>query len=120
MSVILSIALIVLFLHACTWDGMILSWVHYLLENAPVWLRKPIYDCPACMTPWWGYLVLYLGNRVGFWEVHLTSVPFVLAIAAGINVVLSTLLIFLRDGQKRKCNCDRKARLGILNEDNNG
>ncbi len=84
----LIIALIVFFVHACFWEGMILDKVRYQLWNAPSWITKPLYDCPICMTPWWGSLILFLigvftSNWLHpfIWIIHLFA-------AGGINATI--------------------------------
>lgn len=52
---IIIIALIVLFVQATTWEGMIFESVGNELERAlPDWLYMPLIGCPICMTPWHG------------------------------------------------------------------
>lgn len=53
------IALIVLFLHACTWDGMIFSGVKRLIKPE-LEISKPLYGCPICMAFWWGTAIYLL------------------------------------------------------------
>lgn len=84
----LIISLVVLFIHATTWEGMINEWVSRVLWHAPPWIKKPLFDCPICMAPWWGSLILLLfGVFTDNW-LH----PFIWVItlfaAGGINTVL--------------------------------
>ncbi len=100
------IAFTVLFIHATTWEGMINEWVHAVTWDWPPFLKKPVYDCPICMAPWWGFWV-YLAvvpvpGFISFKWVHLAVVPvpgftsfkhvtamvISLFIAGGINTVL--------------------------------
>jgi hypothetical protein len=82
-------AFIVLFLHACTWEGMIFETVHDVLFNVHPWLKKPLYDCPICMSIWWGPAVAAVG-MLGFgWQILNTwALLITIASAAGINTVL--------------------------------
>jgi len=36
--------------HQSTHEGEINSWVSDLLDNAPEWVKKPLYACPTCMA----------------------------------------------------------------------
>lgn len=106
-------AFIVLFLHICTREGMIFSFVSALLKPLPDYIKKPLYDCPICMTIWWGSLILFLGNLNSIWQVHNPiEWIFILFSAAGIN----TVLIYIVDSSKAitkslnesDCNCTKK------------
>ena len=54
------IALMIQFIHACSWEGMLLGWLNGSLWNLTPYLRKPLFDCPICMSPWWGSLFIVL------------------------------------------------------------
>lgn len=54
---VLLAALAIVFIHSTTWDGMINAWLRRLLYRAPIWIRKPLYLCPICMTSFWGTLL---------------------------------------------------------------
>jgi hypothetical protein len=47
-------ALGIVFIHATTWDGMIFSRVRVALWGLPLWIKKPLFMCPICMTSIWG------------------------------------------------------------------
>lgn len=106
------IAMVILFLHACTWEGMVLDVVRYRLEHLPLWVKKPLFDCPVCMAPWWGSLIIIAFGLVTSYYPH----PFVwliqLLIAGGINAA-----IVLLQGGKQKCNCERRKRLNLSDDD---
>ena len=87
----LIIAMIVLFLHACSWRGMIFSGIKNLVPPRGM-LYKPLYGCPICMTPWYGTLIYFL-----FFEPAVTSWLLTVGTASGFNV-LSVLLIDIKDG----------------------
>lgn len=84
------IAMIVLFLNSTTWEGMIFENINKILK--PKWkISSPIYNCPICMTPWWGTLIywLFIGISCQDWL-------FVVGCASGINVI-SVILMALRN-----------------------
>lgn len=84
------IALIILFLHSCTWEGMIFNGIKYVVSPEG-WLYKPLYGCPICMTPWWGTLIYWIFFHISFqdWLLQVGG-------ASGLSVV-SVILISLRD-----------------------
>lgn len=71
----LVISLIVLFLHACTWDGQIFSFVrNWISEDSKI--SNPIYNCPVCMQFWWGtaiYLILFGWGGWKHWAISIGS-----------------------------------------------
>ena len=85
------IAMIVLFIHACTWKGMIFEGFKKILKPEGH-LYKPVYGCPICMTPYYGTIIYLLFFRLSFSDGLLT-----IGTAAGISV-LSVLLIDIKDG----------------------
>lgn len=86
------IAFAVIFLHALTWPGMILQKVPVWCWDLPVWIKKPLYSCPICMTPWWGSLILVvICLCVGSWF-SLLAWLLIITTAGGINVVLSSII----------------------------
>lgn len=86
------IALFCLFVHACTWEGMIGEKIGELFWEAPVWIKKPLFSCPICMCPWWGSgLIVLFGILTDYWP-HPVVWFLELAIAGGINVVLSSII----------------------------
>lgn len=90
----LEISLIILFIHATTWDGHIFSFVRNWIDEKKK-IAKPIYNCPICMTPWYGtalYLVLF---KFSFLEWFLT-----IGVAAGFSVIY-VLLIEIKDNGKQ-------------------
>ena len=88
----LYISLIVLFLHATTWNGMIFEKIKNIIKPEGM-LYKPIYGCPICMTPWWGsILYLFFFRNCLSWTAWFWTV----GAAAGFSV-LWIVLISLRD-----------------------
>ncbi len=93
----LAIAMIILFLHATTWDGHIFEGIRkYIDEDKKI--SKPIYNCPICMTPWWGSLIYFLlmpyGDMATWqgWQSYLLTIG-----AAGGMSVISVILIVIKD-----------------------
>lgn len=89
----LTISLIVLFLHACTWDGQIFAGIKNIIKPEGR-IYKPIYGCPICMTPWYGTLIYWLFFAIT-WQDWLLSV----GTAAGFSV-LWVLIIDIKDNTK--------------------
>jgi hypothetical protein len=86
----LIIALIILFLHATTWDGHIFQKVRkWISEDFNI--SKPIYNCPICMTPWWGTLIYLIFIHYSFSDYILT-----IGAASGLSVI-SVVLIAAKD-----------------------
>jgi hypothetical protein len=92
---------------------MIFESIGERLKVLPDYIRKPLYDCPICSTPWHGSLILWLGNINNIWQVHNPiEWIFILFSAAGIN----TVLIYIVDAGKAitkslnemDCNCTKK------------
>lgn len=89
----LTISLIVLFLHATTWDGHIFEGIKKLIKPEGKFY-KPIYGCPICMSPWHGtylYWLLY----------HISVIDWLVTIftAAGFAVIWA-LIIDIKDNTK--------------------
>lgn len=83
------IALVVLFIHVTTWEGMINNWVHGIFWYAPTWIKKPLFDCPICMSIWWGAVIIIAGEFFGHWQCHgFFNEVIILFAAGGINTVL--------------------------------
>lgn len=79
-----AIAMIVLFLHATTWENHIFEGIKKYIppnEEGNKWY-KAVYGCPICMTPWWGtfFYWLFIGDGVCHWLMIVGG-------AAGINVI---------------------------------
>lgn len=109
MAIPVSIAMIIMFLHSCTQPGMILHFIDRWFENAPLWIRKPLFSCPVCMVPYWGSLMIWIGNTIGVWTVDsVAKWIMVLLIAGGINATT------LRLSKEKPCDCERKKRLNLL------
>lgn len=61
----LMIALIIFAGHSFTWDGQIFCGIRRLIDEESK-ISKPIYNCPICMTPWWGTLIWFLFFRITY------------------------------------------------------
>jgi len=85
------IAMIVLLIHACSWQGMIFEGVKKLIKPEGH-IYKPIYGCPICMTPYYGTIMYLLFFRLSFVDWLLT-----IGTAAGMSVI-SVILIDIKDG----------------------
>lgn len=80
------ISMIILFIHSCSWEGMIFGKIQELiLPEEPI--SKPIYGCPICMTPWWGTAIYWIFFHIGFCNWILT-----IGCASGISVLVIILL----------------------------
>lgn len=112
-SIVFTISLIVIFLHECTRPGMIFSFVASSLDHLPSYLRKPLYDCPICMIPWWGPSILALGIIGKLWYINnVLSFFIVIGLASGVNIFLVNFLNVLKSAVKMMgqtdCHCENK------------
>lgn len=102
----LTISLIVLFIHATTWEGHIFEGVKKLIKPEGK-LYKPIYGCPICMTPWWGSAMYFMtitrrtaeANNLLF-RSDLNEYFLTIGAAAGFSV-LWVLLIDIKDNTQK-------------------
>lgn len=105
----LIVAFIVYFLKATTWKGMIFYELTEKLEHWPEFVRKPLYECPVCMTPWWGIVIYFLGYLAGlpeFADISFQRILFTVFTASGINTVFLILnkiydTLFTHDEEKK-------------------
>jgi hypothetical protein len=84
------IAFIVYFIKASTWRGMILYGIKERLCDLPEFIKKPLFDCPVCMTPWWGtaiYVAGHFGGIVEFEKLSVIRLLFTVFVASGINTI---------------------------------
>ncbi len=110
----LTISLICLAAHALFWEGMILFIVGNCLQaficviasiiffwddhsdidfKISAWAVKPIFSCLICMSSIWGL-------SIGYLKYHYTGIDLcqLVLIICGINVILDSVIYFLRDG----------------------
>jgi len=88
------IAFIVYFIKATTWKGMIFHGLIEKLNWLPKKLKKPLFECPICMTPWWGVAIYLIGHYAGleeFGELSFRRLIFTVFAAAGINTLFLIL-----------------------------
>lgn len=88
------IAFMVYFLKATTWKGMIFNKIKVKFNHWPGWIRKPLFQCPVCMTPWWGaviYLIAFYAGLTEFSELSLVRIIYTLFTASGINAAFLTI-----------------------------
>lgn len=72
---------------ATMWEGAIFEFVRTWGEkNLSEKLQKPIYDCPICMTPYYGTVFYILVYDFGFTDWLITVIA-----AMGLNAVLVKL-----------------------------
>jgi hypothetical protein len=90
----LIISLCILFIHSTTWDTHIFNGIRRLIPEDK-WYAKPLYDCPICMSPYWGSAI-YL-TAVGW--INLTSFLLTIGATCGFSV-LWVLAIELKDHLK--------------------
>jgi hypothetical protein len=110
MSII--IALTVFFLHECTREGMILGFVYFWLYDLPEKIKKPLFDCTVCMSPYYGTLIILVCHWSGyspiqnFWQFIIC-----LFMAGGINAIIMGVI---NRTDKRKCNCSTKSKFNDI------
>ncbi len=107
------VAFIVLFIHATFWEGMIFSFISEKLKNLPEYIKKPLYDCPICQSPWWGSLIIFVGNTAGVWQVdNLVKWVFILFSAGGLNTIFIYIInqgkIISKTLDEYECDCTKK------------
>jgi hypothetical protein len=93
----LQISLVILFMHATTWDGHIFEFVRNWIDEKKK-ISKPVYNCPICMTPWYGTLLYLLLFRFSFLDWFFT-----IGTAAGFSVIY-VLLIEIKDNGKHSAH----------------
>lgn len=79
-------SLLVMAIWATMWEGMIFGFVRKWGERNLGKLREPVYDCPICMTFWYGSGVYYL-----LWRNSWIEWAIVVVAAMGLNAVLVKL-----------------------------
>lgn len=109
------ISAITTFIHACTREKMVIYVVNRSTKKAPDFLRKPLFECPTCMSMWWGPSIIAYGIiRLG-WEFQNIDEVFVTCIlSGGMNYMIQQLTGAINE----KCNCGtddrRKKRINDL------
>lgn len=106
----LQMALLILFINATTWEGMIWetivvhttrlfrykTTIKDLMDRAPQWIAKPGWDCIICMSPWWA---TGIGLPIFYGGYHFTqeTIAFILT-TGGISVLIDTFVLGKREG----------------------
>ncbi len=80
------ISLMVLFIHATSWDGHIFEGIKKIVPPKGKWY-KALYGCPICMTPWWGSVIYWIFFAFS-WQHWLLTI----GAAAGLAVIYVVLL----------------------------
>lgn len=86
MTEIIVIALIVFAIHYTMQDGEIFSFLGDLFNRLPRALHNPTYECPVCMTPWYGSALYWLVFHVSIIDWIVTVIA-----AMGLNAVILKL-----------------------------
>lgn len=87
LAISFSIAMIVQIIWYSMQDGEIFGFIgNFLQEKLPTKLHNPIFDCPVCMTPWYGTIIYWI-----IWHNNIKEWIIVVLIAAGINILASKL-----------------------------
>lgn len=101
-------AMIVYFFHACTWEGMIFAVVDKALKNQPDYLRKPLYDCPICMSVWWGPVIISIGILARAWVItNLWQLILTVFLSAAINIFFAYIISNLKNKSSRMAKIKR-------------
>lgn len=95
---IVIISLTVLFLHATTWEGMIFDKVSVWAFNLPAFIKNPLFDCPICMAPWYGSIILAIADLTNSLpSLNWFKCILILFASAGLNVLLINIIELCRD-----------------------
>lgn len=104
LSISLALSLTVQFIYACFWEGMIFGrvagWLsaerltrhnRKLKPRVPLWIQKPLFACPICMTPYYSALILFLMNYTGLYSALLSIEIMIIFVASGLSTIFSRL-----------------------------
>lgn len=81
-------SLLVFAIWATMWEEAIFEFVRkWGDKNLPEKLRKPIYDCPVCMAPWYGSAIYWLLWGSGWVEWAVVVIG-----AMGLNAVIVKMM----------------------------
>jgi len=80
------ISCIVMAIWATMWEKGIFGFVRRWLKNIPEKLQFPIFDCPVCMTMWYGSVVYWL-----VWGISIKEYIIVIIAATGLNAIFVKL-----------------------------
>ena len=92
------VAFAVMFIHASFWEGMIFGKVAEAMHSWPDWIKKPLYDCPICMSFWHGLWIIAALQATGYVN-YCNPLPVLLTLfaAGGINTVLIYIISYAKD-----------------------
>ena len=88
---IVKAALAIVFIRSTMEQGQINGWVIRLFWNAPVWIKKPLFNCLTCMTSVWGtplFFVFHHDHNI------LAFVGFILPLG-GVMYLIDCVLTFV-------------------------
>lgn len=92
MEQVLLIAFAVYFIHATFWPEQIFGKLAEWLESwMPEKLTMPLFNCPICMTPWWGTLIYWVCHWLDialFADVRWPVIILTVFAGAGLNTIL--------------------------------
>lgn len=65
----------------------------WLSDVLPLSIQNPVFDCPACMTPWYGSLLYWVlpWQEFELNDANIKWWPAVVLVAMGLNVVIIKL-----------------------------
>ena len=88
----LAYSIVVQFIYACFWQGMILGRVaSWLSTKLPYWVQKPIFDCPICMTPYYSAIFAVVLQCTDLLTLPFAANVIVVLLASGFSTLFSTL-----------------------------
>lgn len=91
-DIALAYSIIVQFIYACFWEGMVLGKVAgWLSDKIPYWMQKPIFDCPICMTPYYSVIFALILHYTGLFSIPIAANIIVVLLASGFSTIFSTL-----------------------------
>lgn len=101
-------SLITQFIYATFWEGMIFGnvagWLMSVrttkdgkakvkdgraINRLPLWIRKPLFECPICMTPYYSTIILFVGIWSGYLTISIFQFILVIFTASGISTIFS-------------------------------
>jgi len=71
-------------LHIATRDGMIFGYAQYI--GLPIWLEKPLFDCPTCMSSLHGWYIFMIAANYYSWP--LWVLLFYITVLAGVSTLV--------------------------------
>lgn len=85
-------SIVVQFIYATFWEGMILGRVAgWLIDNLPKWMHKPLFDCPICMTPWYSLVIIAILQWVDYLNYPIGVDVLIIFVASGWSTIISRI-----------------------------